>query len=98
MVCRWSGEIHADFVFAPNAHTTAMLTMERGRAVGALRGEQGRSNVAGLQQASLICKNEKMREAIAKEFTSCGVKSGNVFAFWLRRAPPIPAATRGWTG
>lgn len=24
-------------------------------------------NVAGLQQASLICKNEKMREAIAKD-------------------------------
>ena len=43
-------------------------------------------NVAGLQQASLVCKNERMREAIAKESTACGVKSGNVFALAATRA------------
>ena len=79
-------EIHADFVFAPNAHHS-VLTMEHADELAVMLCAASKTfNVAGLQQASLICKNEKMREAIAKEFTSCGVKSGNVFALAATRA------------
>ena len=79
-------EIHADFVFAPNEHHS-VLTLEHADELAVMLCAASKTfNVAGLQQASLVCKNEKMREAIAKESLASGVKSGNVFALAATRA------------
>ena len=79
-------EIHADFVFAPNEHHS-VLTMEHADELAVMLCAASKTfNVAGLQQASLVCKNEKMREEIAKEAIASGVTSGNVFALAATRA------------
>ena len=79
-------EIHADFVYAPNAHHSILNLPHADELAVMLCAASKTFNVAGLQQASLVCKNERMREAIAKESTACGVKSGNVFALAATRA------------
>ena len=79
-------EIHADFVYAPNAHHSILNLPHADELAVMLCAASKTFNVAGLQQASLVCKNERMREAIAKESTACGVTSGNVFALAATRA------------
>ena len=60
-------EIHADFVYAPNAHHSILNLPHADELAVMLCAASKTFNVAGLQQASLVCKNERMREAIAKE-------------------------------
>ena len=79
-------EIHADFVYAPNAHHSILNLPHADELAVMLCAASKTFNVAGLQQASLVCKNEKMREAIAKESVASGVTSGNVFALAATRA------------
>ena len=79
-------EIHADFVYVPNAHHSILNLPHADELAVMLCAASKTFNVAGLQQASLVCKNERMRGAIAKESTACGVTSGNVFALAATRA------------
>ncbi|MFR2019327.1 MAG: MalY/PatB family protein [Christensenellales bacterium] len=56
-------EIHADFVYAPNAHHSILNLPHADELAVMLCAASKTFNVAGLQQASLVCKNERMREA-----------------------------------
>lgn len=79
-------EIHADFVFAPNAHHS-VLSVDGAQDVAVMLCAASKTfNVAGLQQSAIVCLNERMRQAIAAEMNACGVKSGNAFALAATRA------------
>ena len=43
-------------------------------------------NIAGLQQSSIVCRNEAYREAIEREKNACGAVCGNAFALAATRA------------
>ena len=79
-----SDEIHADFVYAP-ATFVPMLTLQQKNVI-ALCAASKTFNLAGLQQADCICKDEKIREAIRHELEKAGVRSGNIFALDATRA------------
>ena len=79
-------EIHADFVYAPNVHHSA-LTIEGAKEIAVMLCAASKTfNIAGLQQSAIVCENEAVRGAIAKEMNACGVKTGNAFALAATRA------------
>ncbi len=79
-----SDEIHADFVYAPKKFIPA-LTLQTERVVS-LCAASKTFNLAGLQQATLLCKDEGMRKAIEAEKNRAGVTCGNIFALEATRA------------
>jgi len=79
-----SDEIHADFVYAPAAFVP-MLTLQQHNVLS-LCAASKTFNLAGLQQADCICKDEKIREAFRREMDMPGVRSGNIFALEATRA------------
>ena len=83
MVC---DEIHADFVYAPNAHHSIMSIEGAADHAVMLCAASKTFNVAGLQQSAIVCKNEEMRKAIESEMENGGVRSGNAFALAATRA------------
>ena len=79
-------EIHADFVYAPNRHHS-ILAVEGAREIAVMLCAASKTfNVAGLQQSAIVCCNERLRGAIAREMDACGVRSGNAFALAATRA------------
>ncbi|MBR3796821.1 MAG: PatB family C-S lyase [Clostridia bacterium] len=79
-------EIHADFVYAPGKHHSIM-SIEGAEEIAVMLCAASKTfNVAGLQQSSIVCKNETMRKAIASEMENGGVRSGNAFALAATRA------------
>ena len=79
-------EIHADFVYAPGKHHSIM-SIEGAEDIAVMLCAASKTfNVAGLQQSSIVCKNETMRKAIADEMENGGVRSGNAFALAATRA------------
>ena len=79
-----SDEIHADFVFAPNVFTP-VLSLQRERMIS-LCAASKTFNLAGLQQASLLCGEAEIRGKIQAEMDRAGVRSGNIFALEATRA------------
>ena len=79
-----SDEIHADFVYAPNTFTPALSL--QGERVISLCAASKTFNLAGLQQASLLCREEDVRKLIQAEMDRAGVRSGNIFALEATRA------------
>ena len=79
-----SDEIHADFVYAPNTFTP-VLSLQRERVIS-LCAASKTFNLAGLQQASLLCREEDVRKMIQAEMDRAGVRSGNIFALEATRA------------
>ena len=79
-----SDEIHADFVFAPNAFVPA-LSVTRENVV-MLCAASKTFNLAGLQQASCVCCDKAMMEKLRQAVDACGVTSGNVMALAATRA------------
>ena len=79
-----SDEIHADFVFAPKKFIPA-LKLQQERVVS-LCAASKTFNLAGLQQATLLCRDEKMYKAIEAEKNRAGVTCGNIFALEATRA------------
>ena len=79
-----SDEIHADFVYAPNTFTP-VLSLQRERVIS-LCAASKTFNLAGLQQASLLCREEDVRRLIQAEMDRAGVRSGNIFALEATRA------------
>lgn len=79
-----SDEIHADFVFAPKTFVPA-LSLQQERVVS-LCAASKTFNLAGLQQATLLSKDEEIRKAIDKEKNRAGVTCGNIFALEGTRA------------
>lgn len=79
-----SDEIHADFVFAPRKFVPVMALQEKN--VISLCAASKTFNLAGLQQANAICKDEALRVAFRCELDKAGVRSGNIFALEATRA------------
>ena len=76
-----SDEIHMDFVLGDKPFVS-ILSVARGEAdrVAALTSASKTFNLAGLQQASLLCRNKDMLAAMKKQMSCAGVTQGNVFA------------------
>lgn len=79
-----SDEIHADFVFSP-AVFTPVLSLEKENTV-MLCAPSKTFNLAGLQQASLACFDEKLAEKLKNQLNASGITSGNIFAIEAARA------------
>ncbi|MGN0745995.1 MAG: MalY/PatB family protein [Aristaeellaceae bacterium] len=79
-----SDEIHADFVYAPKTFTP-VLSLQSERVIS-LCAASKTFNLAGLQQASLMCREESVRQRIQAEMDRAGVRSGNIFALEATRA------------
>lgn len=79
-----SDEIHADFVFAPKTFTP-ILTLQQ-KNVLSLCAASKTFNLAGLQQANCLCKDQALRDAFRREMDKAGVRSGNIFALEATRA------------
>lgn len=77
-------EIHADFVYAPETFVPA-LSLEEANVVS-LCAPSKTFNLAGLQQASCLCRDEKVRKALEAQIEASGVRSGNLFALEAARA------------
>ena len=79
-----SDEIHADFVYAPHTfHPILSITQKN---VLSLCAASKTFNLAGLQQACCICRDEKIRNAFRDEMNKAGVRAGNIFALEATRA------------
>ena len=78
-------EIHADFVYAPAKHH-CILGIPGAEDAVMLCAASKTFNIAGLQQSSIVCRNEAYREAIEREKNACGAVCGNAFALAATRA------------
>lgn len=79
-----SDEIHADFVYAPKAFVP-LLSLKQDNVLS-LCAASKTFNLAGLQQASCLCKDAVVRDAFRREMDKAGVRSGNIFALEATRA------------
>jgi len=79
-----SDEIHADFVYAPGTFLSC-LDIAPGTVV-TLCAASKTFNLAGLQQASMICRDAQVREKLRAQLDTAGVRSGNIFALEATRA------------
>lgn len=73
-----SDEIHADFVYKPHRFTS-MLHVQKENVV-ALFAASKTFNIAGLQQAQLVSRDENLRKKAADVLNRNGVTSGNTMA------------------
>jgi cystathionine beta-lyase len=76
-----SDEIHMDFALG-EIPFTSILSIAQGEAdrVAALTSASKTFNLAGLQQAALLCRNSGMLADMKKQLSAAGVTQGNVFA------------------
>lgn len=81
-----SDEIHADFVYAPAKLTPMLSIKESWDCTVMLCSASKTFNIAGLQQANLVCFNPDMLKALQKEAGNIGMTSGNIFALYATRA------------
>lgn len=79
-----SDEIHADFVYAP--HRFVSVLNLAGRNVFSLVAASKTFNVAGLQTAFCVCRDEQIRAKFRDTLSACGVVSGNIFGVAASRA------------
>lgn len=79
-----SDEIHADFVYSP-ARFTSLLSLKYERLV-VLAAASKTFNLAGLQQASIICRDAAIMRDISARLHRAGVEAGNLFALTATRA------------
>ena len=79
-------EIHADFVYAPNRHTSVLAIEEARENCVMLCAASKTFNVAGLEQSAIVCPDAALRSAISQEILDVGVKAGNAFALAATRA------------
>ena len=76
-----SDEIHADFVYEQGGYTSCLniATGANDRAI-VLTSASKTFNIAGLQQAALLTRNQALKAAMNDEMNASGVTSGNIFA------------------
>ncbi len=79
-----SDEIHADFVYAPGRFVSCLSLS--GAKVVTLCAASKTFNLAGLQQASLVCRDGEIRRLVQEQMDRAGVRSGNIFALEATRA------------
>ena len=73
-----SDEIHADFVYKPGRFTSMLHVMEEN--VVALFAASKTFNIAGLQQAQLVCRDESLRHKAQEVLNRNGIACGNTLA------------------
>ncbi len=79
-------EIHADFVYKPGRFVSILNIPEGRKRAVMLCSASKTFNVAGLQQAALVCMNPAMLKALREEMAAAGVACGNTFALLAARA------------
>ena len=79
-----SDEIHADFVYAPSKFTS-LLSLDYQRLV-VLTAASKTFNLAGLQQANIVCRDAGRLKALSGRLKRAGVEAGNLFALTATRA------------
>ncbi len=79
-------EIHADFVYKPGRFVSILNIPEGQKRAVMLCSASKTFNVAGLQQAAMVCKNPDMLKALREELYAAGVTCGNTFALLAARA------------
>ncbi|MBQ6174546.1 MAG: PatB family C-S lyase [Clostridia bacterium] len=79
-----SDEIHADFVYAPNRFVSMLNLAEKN--VLSLVAASKTFNVAGLQTAFCVCRDEEIRRRYRETVEASGVVSGNIFGVAAARA------------
>lgn len=75
-----SDEIHADFVYAPHSFVPVLSLPEAREDTVALVSASKTFNIAGLQQATAICRDRDTLTMLQKFLLRSGAASGNVFA------------------
>ena len=75
-----SDEIHADFVYQPQEFISLMRLDAEGLPLVTLVSASKTFNIAGLQQATIICRDKEMLDSIVKRLQAVGVEAGNIFA------------------
>ena len=78
-------EIHADFVYKPGKFVSILSIPEGRKRAVMLCSASKTFNVAGLQQAAVVCKNPDMLKALRDEMDAAGVACGNTFALLAAR-------------
>ena len=73
-------EIHADFVYKPGRFVSILSIPEGRNRTVMLCSASKTFNVAGLQQAAMVCVNPDMLKKLRKDMNAAGVMSGNTFA------------------
>ena len=79
-------EIHADFVYRPGEFVSILRIPEGKKRAVMLCSASKTFNVAGLQQAAMVCKNPDMLGSLRGEMRAAGVTCGNTFALLAARA------------
>ncbi len=79
-----SDEIHADFVYEPHRFVSVLSLAERN--VFSLVAASKTFNVAGLQTAFCVCRDEAIRAKFRSAAEAGGVVSGNIFGVAAARA------------
>jgi cystathionine beta-lyase len=81
-----SDEIHADFVYAPKEFISILSLPEAAENTIALVSASKTFNVAGLQQATAVCRDADTLTLLSRFMERNGVHSGNIFALAATRA------------
>ncbi len=79
-------EIHAEFVFPPHAFVSILSMADKEDQVISLMSASKTFNIAGLQQAVAVSRNEGMLKSLRSALEAAGVTSGNIFALTATRA------------
>ena len=78
-------EIHADFVYKPGKFVSILSIPEGRKRAVMLCSASKTFNIAGLQQAALVCVNPDMLKKLKQDMNAAGVMSGNTFALLAAR-------------
>lgn len=81
-----SDEIHADFVFSPHEFYPILSLPEVAPDTVALVSASKTFNIAGLQQATAICRDQDVLNLLGRYLERSGSGSGNIFALAGTRA------------
>ena len=81
-----SDEIHADFVYAPKEFTSILSLPEAAEDTISLVSASKTFNVAGLQQATAVCRDADTLSMLSRFLERNGIHSGNIFALAATRA------------
>ena len=81
-----SDEIHADFVYSPREFVPILSLPEAREDTVSLAAASKTFNVAGLQQASAICRDRDVLAMLERYLDRTGAQCGNIFALAATRA------------
>lgn len=79
-------EIHAEFVFKPNRFVSILELAKDDDQVVSFMSASKTFNIAGLQQAMLVSKNQEILKQLKDFLNSVGGTCGNIFALYATRA------------